>query len=262
MGILSALGPGCATKRAHKPTWLMTETDAGRYIAAALEDPSPDARRNALEHLAKSRYARHDTVLKACRIVVRTDRSDCVRCAAIRLLSASGDPSAAEVLVELFQSQTGSAAVIPGQQARVDAVRGIYRLARDGALSQEQENAVVALAARLLHQDESRDVQIAAATLLGEFPHLAVVNALISSLNTPDFGVVYHAERSLMHLTGVTHDHNPHEWRAWLAAADDPFARRGALDDQLAPTEPKNWWQRTGSSVKRVFSGFRPRQDG
>jgi hypothetical protein len=236
----------------------MSESDASRYVSIALDDPNPDTRRDTIEHLAETRFAQHDIVLDACRIVARTDPSESVRCAAVRLLSESGDPGAATTLIEILQSSGASARV--GERVRLTTVRGLERRARDKTVPPDKQDAAVAVAIRLLEEDPSRDVQIEAATLLGEFPRLAALNALISALNNGDFGVVYHAERSLMRLTGVSHDHDPHDWRAWLTQVEDPFANRGALDDQLTPVEPKNWWQRTTASMKRVLSGFRPKQ--
>ncbi len=238
----------------------MSESDASRYVSVALDDPNPDARRDAIECLAETRFAQDNIVVDACRIIACTDPSESVRCAAVRLLSESGRPEAATTLIEVLQSSRTSTSV--GERVRLTAVRGLEHMARNNVLPSDKQDAAVAVTIRLLEEDPSRDVQIAAATLLGEFPRLAAVNALISGLNHGDFGVVYHAERSLMRLTGVTHDHDPHDWRAWLAQVDDPFAKRGALDDQLTPVEPKSWWQRTSASMKRALSGFRPKQDG
>ena len=275
--------PGCSKMRFRKSPWLVTQRDAARYLEQALDHPSADVRRDALERLSETRFVAHETVLEACDIVARTDSSESVRCAAVRLLAGSRHPDVAETFLAILGNGGGGrhderseasrrGSEVPEilrfaqndvgrrtetqERVRLDAVRALYFLVRNDAVSQEQRDGVVAVAVRLLREERSRDLRIAAAMLLGEIPHTEALKALIAGLNHTDFGVVYHAERSLMRLTGVTNNHDSTAWRTWLASADAPFAMRGRLDSRLesqdAVTE-RHWWQRLTRSVRRAL---------
>lgn len=254
----AVLDGGCSRKRFHKNPWFVTEKDAARYLEDALEDPNADHRREAIERLSRTRYADHPTVAEACTIVARSDRSPSVRCAAIRLIAESRHPQTAETLLAILNTDDSDDVGL-SRRVRLNALRALYFLVRNAALPSEHQDAVVAAAVRLLGEDSSRDVRIAAALLLGEIPHVRGVNALVAALDHPDFGVVHHAERSLTRLTGVGHDRDPRAWRSWLASTDEPFAGRGKLDHVLEPSGEANWWQQLSTSVKRVLSGFRPK---
>lgn len=278
------LTAGCSRKRFHKNAWFVTQHDVARYLKKALDHESPDVRRDAIERLSKTRFADHDTVVDACDIIARTDGSQSVRCAAIRLIAESGRQNAAKTLLALLDpeatggtgglpagvqvSASGTRSELPvahrrtraGERVHVDALHGLYFLVRNGVVPAEQLQAVAAGAARHLREGESRDVRIAAARLLGEIPHMDVLSALITGLNHSDFGVVYTCERSLMRLTGVSHQHDPYAWRQWRTSTDEPFAMRGRLDHQLQPEATKHWWERMALSVKHAFLGFMPKR--
>ncbi len=235
-----AVGAGCARPRIHKSAWLVTEADAGRYVQTALEHPNADERRDAIAQLSKTRFADHEAVVDACGLVARTDTSASVRTAAIRVVAESLRPDAAKTLLRMFEADR--VAIAEMERVHVESLNGLYFLALNGAVGDGDDEAVTDLARQVLREDTSRDMKIAAARLLGRFPRLDGVNALIGALEHEDFGVVYHAERSLNELTGVRHQHDAAAWRAWVRSTDDHFAGRGRLDE-TAVVEA-NWWQR------------------
>lgn len=267
---------GCHGRRIHKSAWLVTERDAARYIQEALEADSADVRRDALVQIGKTRFCGHDTVVKACGLIARTDRSASVRSAAIRVVSESMCAESASMLVRVLErdERTGNGGRVGGagknrdssdvgvsadDRVLADALRGLYFLERNGAVDPAVQGEIVSAAVWHLSHGASRDVRIAAARVLGVYASVEAVDALVAALDDGDFGVVYHAERSLMRLTGVSHHHDTQAWRAWLAETDAPFAMRGRLNAKLEPPERLNWWQRMSKSMKRRMASFAPR---
>ncbi len=78
---------------------------------------------------------------------------------------------------------------------------------------------------------------------MGYFPRPDALEALLQALEQRDFGVCHAAEQSLMRLTGRTFNHDPLAWKAFIEEADDPFAQRGALDDELKGNTGGAWWR-------------------
>jgi hypothetical protein len=96
--------------------------------------------------------------------------------------------------------------------------------------------------------------------VLGYLRDEEALHALIAGLDQGDFGVQYECERSLMRMTGHTHDHDPWEWRQWVALTDDPFADAGRLDHELEKARP-NWFRRKWDSTRRGLNAFRPKRN-
>jgi len=250
---VSCVISGCGKHRLISTPWLLTEGDVARTLELSLDAPSADARRGALERLKDSRFVNHKTVLDACDVIARTDASPSVRCAAIAIVTASDRPKSIDTLVDLL-APAGENPAETFDRARLDATRGLAAKMRRGLVSAQKSNLVAAKASGLLHDDRSRDVRVAAARLLGDIASRESLTALIGGLNDPDFGVVYHSEQSLMHLTGMTHRYDAHAWQTWLGQSSDPFAKRGQLDDQLGSAPKPGWWTRMGTRVKSAFS--------
>ena len=249
---------GCSNQRFYKSPWLVTERDAARYLTDALEHENADVRREAIERLSKSRFIHHDLVVDACSTIARTDSSEAVRVAAVRLIAEAGRPDSAAVLLSILDEAsraTRHSGAGPGDWVTTEVLHALYFLKRNDPIKKIHRDRVVGTALRLLRGDPSREVRIAAAELLEVFPRRDVLDGLIAALDQRDFGVVYTVERSLKRLTGMTYDHDLNRWQDWLAAADDPFARRGELDDASQAEPEPNWWRRTVGSVRRAFTG-------
>ncbi len=224
----------------RKSPWLMTRGDAERYVQIAQDAPTADERRGALLHLAKTRYANDDDIFDAYVSIARSDPSVSVRCAAIRQVAESRRPVATDVLAEILIEAAGSQAWM---RVREDALNSLYFLQRNNAIAPGDEPHLAKLAKKILETDESRDARIAATRLLGEYQSREGLSALMGALRDPDFGVVYHAEKSLVRLTGVENGRSLRAWHAWLSETKDPFAGRPHLVEET-PSRP-NWWQRT-----------------
>lgn len=263
LGCLLLIGLGCnKTHHYYKHPTFVTQKDAVRYLQIALEGPLPDERREAVNHIALTRYLTHQVVLVGLDTIARTDTSDQVRSSALIALTQSGDPSAVETYLAILapeasprQARTASALL------RRDALAGAVVLLRNGELPDEWHPVLREAAIEFLVNDRHRDIRINAARALGFLPDSQVLEPLIAALNQRDFGVVYQSERSLMRLTGFTFDHDAIAWREWLASNQEPFAEAGRLDYQLEPKE-KNWWYRSVDSMKRNMATFRPKSKG
>ena len=254
--------PGCSGHRKlHKHPLFVTEADAANYLRQALVAQNADERREAIVRLSKTRYVSQDTVVRGFTLIAETDTSPSVRCAAIRGLGKSPEPQTVALLLSVLAKDDERPARVraPQDLVRAEASAVLGDRIRAGVDLEEHREAIRATAVRLLGTDLSRDVRMSAAELLGFFQELGVLEALIANLQQRDFGVVHECERSLMRLTGQTHDHDPVAWRSWLAQTDDPFADAGRLDGKLRRTEP-NWFRESWESTRRSLASFKPKK--
>lgn len=259
--VLGLALPACSGHRKpHKHPAFVTELDAAGYLCQALEAENPDRRREAIVRLSKTRHVNRDTVLRGFALIAETDPSSSVRCAAIRGLGKSCSPQAIEPLLRVLAAdgERDPGVVAPEALVRWDAVTVSVDLIKVGVDVGEHRDAVRTAAVRLLETDPSRDVRISAAELLGFFSDAGALDALIGGLKQRDFGVVCECERSLMRITGRTHDHDPVAWADWLHRTDDPFADVGRLDGQLSREQP-NWFRRSWKSTRRALASFKPK---
>ena len=239
-----ALTGGCnGSMRDHTHPQLLTEGDASDYVVQALEDPSPDQRRKAINRLAETRYVHEQSVLKALALVATSDPSQSVRTSAVMAMGRSADPIVAETSIDIIQGYLrGEARPAPDEAVRTAAVNDLMRMAKADALEPKDQGRAASLGIELLQSDRARNVRVAAAQLLGYCPRKETLFALADSLEQRDFGVCYEAERSLMRLTGRTFNHDAPSWRQFIASTEDPFADRGKLDHELDPPKPK-WYE-------------------
>ena len=243
------LTAGCQEKfRDKKHPRFLTSQDAAYYVGQALENPSPDLRRRAINRLGQTRYVTDPAVQEALALVAKTDRSQSVRTAAVSALSESTPHPACASLVEILRSNADQTGVAPPSAAvRAAAVKGLLCFAKAGGCPAGLENEIIDTGVRLLRSDRSRNVRLAVAQLLGYFPRPDVLHELIAALEQRDFGVCHEAERSLMRLTGRTFDHDPRAWREFLDDSEDPCCERGKLDHRLDPPRRK-WFGSLGGS--------------
>ncbi len=242
---------GCSrAKIRHKPGILVTRGDIAWYVRAVLEHGDADVRREAINVLANVRHP-DESIVDTFDLAARADPSDAVRCAAIRALGRHhGANAVATLLAILENSSRATDRRDASDKVRWEAINALLEQAHRADVDDRTPvedrfhatDAVRDTAMRLLASDPSRDVRLVAARLLGDYPSLETLHALIDALGQSDFGVVYEAERALTRLTGKTHGHRPASWKGWLASTSDPFAERGALDGTLDPRSPRRWW--------------------
>jgi hypothetical protein len=236
----------------------MSEQDCAACVEVALEAPSPDARREAVVHVAKTKYLTDPVVIRALATIARSDESASVRFASVRALTRAGEPADAEPLLAIALEDEDFEDPSDRRYGRIRAaaVQGLDTLSMTGAISDIEREECESIAIGLLRGHRARDVRIAAAAILRHSQSVATLNALIDALDQRDFGVVYESERSLIHLTGQCHNYSAVAWREWLASASDPFRDAGRLDYTLEP-EDEGWWDRTVDAARRTVAGFR-----
>lgn len=218
----------------YKPAFLASRADIAAYVRDALEHPSADVRRQAIQQIVQTNHADLPLVIDAFSLIARTDTSESVRCAAVRALAGRDAPQAVETMIAILGAAAGQSGVrAAGARLRWEAMQVLHARAQAGKVPETMRLSVRDIGMDRLNGDPSRDVRLTAAKLLGYDADVASVRALIGALWQNDFGVQYEAERSLMRLTGVTHNHDPTEWSRWIEATAEPFAQRGALDDRL-----------------------------
>lgn len=255
--------PGCSNPRKlHKHRAFVTEADAAAYLREALEAENADVRREAVVRLGETRHVRRTPVIDGLILVAETDTSASVRRAAIWALGESGSDRTLPTLLGLLadNERRDPGVRAPEESVRQEAMAAIAVAVADGADTSAYRHALQDTAVRLLAEDSSRDVRISSAQLLGYMRDEEALHALIAGLEQGDFGVVYECERSLMRMTGHTHDRDPWEWRQWVALTEDPFADAGRLDDQIQQGQ-RNWFQRNWDTTRRALASFGPKKD-
>ena len=175
--------------------------------ALQMEDiDSPDDRRQGINNLAKREFARRDPYTTRYRQIAANDENPQVRAAAIRALNLSRDASATPLFVKALGDENAL--------VRLEAVKALGNL--------PDPDAVDPLV-RIVRSDENKDVRIAAADALKHYKTLEVARVLIPLLGEQDFGVAWHARRSLRKLTGRDFAYDEAAWLALISGPENPL---------------------------------------
>ncbi len=240
LGCCAALsGMGCSehTKRTWKPR------SAEENFQAALEAASGDERRDAITRIAESGYATRDDAFAVFDTVARTDSVSQVRCVAVRALGQYSDARPVPTFLAVLGTQgpTPSQGALPADaHVRLETARSLLAFKKQGLLSAEEDAKALDAFLRLV-DDPDRGVRLIAIQALGEYRDTRVFAPLIKMLRVKDFAVADRAERSLIQLTGTTHNYDPQAWEQWLTATPDPFAHAGEQPPMTRPSGP-TWW--------------------
>ncbi|HOJ73831.1 MAG TPA: HEAT repeat domain-containing protein [Phycisphaerae bacterium] len=250
---LLILAVGCS--EADKRKWQHRTPEEN--FSTALESTNGDLRREAVVRIAESSYWASDDAFHVLDAVARTDPLSQVRCIAIRTLARYNDarpvgPLLAILTANPAASQPAEARALPGDDdVRWEAARALHEMQRKRLLSPEQESAACELYIQLQRSDPSRNVRIVSTKALGEFRDRRVFAPLIRSLRNPDFMIADSAERSLIALTGQSHQYDANAWNKWLEETPDPFAHAGE-----APTSQPagaDWWDQQDRAWRKFL---------
>jgi hypothetical protein len=243
------LPSGCSER--HKSTWRHQSRSENLHLA--LEDEHPDVRRDAVIRIGKSRYVDSEEAYQVLDAVARTDPADQVRCVAIRSFARYDDPRPVEPLLSILSATDTTGNAIPASDTvRWDTTTTLVELEEKGLIHGDQRDEVMRQLISLLASDSFRNVRLTAAAGLGSFQDRAVFPPLIEALRDPDFAIADQAERSLIRLTGTTHNYDPDEWNAWLAQQNDPFANAGHEPPTTRPPGP-SWWDKQKRAFRRAL---------
>jgi hypothetical protein len=100
-----------------------------------------------------------------------------------------------------------------------------------------------------MQSDDSVDVRLAAEDALRNFKDRPAAEALANGLGKSDIAEVQKCWESLRYMTGQNLPREPAAWDAFLASAEDPFARHGR-----PPPLPKGQSQRP--TITKGFGDF------
>jgi len=237
--------PGCSSS--HSGGWFRGRKTTQQWIDQALEAPTPDARRNGVEGLAQSGDAASEWAIKVFDTIARTDSDTMVRCAAVRALGQSPSADRVPLALKLIESGRKKQEDIRPAEGplRWEAAKMLLEIARTRAYDESQREPIVTVLIDAASKDRDRNVRLTAVAALGCFADRGVPEALIGVMEQEeDFALQHAAEKSLIILTGETHDHDARAWRAWLRSVKDPFERAGQTPEQLRPeNRPKQKWR-------------------
>jgi hypothetical protein len=166
--------------------------------ARTLADPdaSADELREAMLGLVRYDYGRKPPYTDAYAQFAEKSPDALVRASALRALNISRSPK-----TELFT------------QGLIDEAAAVRLEAAKALANVPDPSAAPALAGRAVDPREQLDVRIAAADALKHYEDPEPMRALVSLLESDDFGLVWQARRSLVTATGEDHGFDPLEWR-------------------------------------------------
>lgn len=169
---------------------------------------SPDRRRRAVNLLATAPWGGEEAYLRTYRLLV-DDPDPTVRAACLRALARHGQPEDVTIITPYLRDQTSF--------VRWEAANALERLHHPHAIDRLLP---------VLRDDEDRDVRMAAARALGQYPERRVFEALVGALTDREYAVVRQAQRSLRLLTGEDLGDRASAWLEWSDAQDDLFANQ------------------------------------
>jgi hypothetical protein len=198
-----------------------TGNTPGRYARMMEDDQSADLRRTGILRLVTDyEFARTDPYTKRYWQIAQGDPDYLVRVAAIRALNRARMPSVTPIAVRalddgnpLLRLEAAKAlANVPDEKAVPALIRHM-----DALIEVRGE------AGRPEQLQESRDVRVAAADALRNFPTRDVAKALTDALHDKDFEVSWQARKSLVLMTGHDFKYDQGSWREYFSKADKPF---------------------------------------
>lgn len=241
---------GCS--EADKRKWQYYTPE--QNFSTALDSTDGNLRREAVTRIGQSTYFTSADAFHVLDAAARTDPVAQVRCVAIRILGRYEDDRPTKTLLTILTaSGPGGEALEPTDDVRWDAAEALVSMQAKGLLNEQDQSAACQLFIQFLRSDRSRNVRVTAARALGEFKDRQVFPPLIEALRNKDFMIADNAERSLMALTGTTHDYDAEAWSQWLGRIDDPFSDAGKPVAATRPAAAPTWWDEQQRMWRRAI---------
>lgn len=191
-------------------TWNYSTGNTPIRFAKDLFSHDPDQRREAIYVLSDHYFGRKDPYTKYYAHMAESDVDPTVRAAGLRALNRSRDASATAVYVNALSDNS--------DWVRLEAVK---------ALANIPDLKGVPLLMKLLSDDkQTRDIRVACADALREYPQTDVAQALIRVLSDRDFGVAWQSRNSLNLLTGQDFGYDSSKWLTYMTLPTSPFMKR------------------------------------
>jgi hypothetical protein len=194
----------------------------GRYAQMMEDDKSPDNRRTGVLRLVSDYdFARKDPYTKRYWQIAQGDKSELVKVAAVRALNRSRQPSVTPIATNYLDDAN--------PLLRLEAAKALANIPDPKAVSALVRHLQVTIqvrgeAGRPELQQETRDVRLACADALRNFPNKDVAGALIDVLNEREFEISWQARKSLVLMTGHDFKYDQAKWREYLLTSD-PFGK-------------------------------------
>ena len=201
-------------------TYYLGETP-GHYAQMMEDEQSPDLRRTGVLRLVSDYdFARKDPYTKRYWQIAQGDPDPLVRVAAVRALNRSRQGSVTTIAIGYLDDVNPLLRLEAAKAlANVPDPKAIPALLRHLSAARE----IMGQFGRPETITESRDVRVACADALRNYPDKDVVKALVDSLNEKEFEVSWQARKSLVLLTGHDYRYDQLQWREYFLKADKPF---------------------------------------
>lgn len=250
LALLLATLPACSDGARRAWKW----RSPSQNYQAALEAPSADDRRMAVAAIGESDYVASDDAFSVLDAVARTDPSPHVRCVAVSAFTRYGDSRPVKTLLAVLQAtpESRTDALPANDELRDAAAFALADLTARGLVTGQDRDAALEIFLGLADARSPRSARITALRALASFRDRRVFAPLLTALRESDFCLADTAERSLIALTGTTHDYDPDVWNQWLANTADPFARAGEKPLATRPASP-SWWDQQTRKWRRLF---------
>jgi len=193
----------------------------GRYARMMEDDKSADNRRTGILTLAADfEFGRGEPYTKRYWQIAQGDSDSLVRAAAIRALNRSRD-------------HNGQAIYLKG----MDDANPLIRIESAKALANMPDPKAIPLLIKHLAPEydikgeggrpervgETRDIRLACADALRNFPEKDVAQKLVQVLKEKDFEIAWQARKSLVLMTGHDFRYDTEKWQEYLSKSANPF---------------------------------------
>ena len=200
--------------------YYMGETP-GHYAQMMEDEQSADQRRTGMLRLVSDYdFARKDPYTKRYWQIAQGDPDPLVRVAAVRALNRSRQTSVTPIAIR-YMDDTNPLLRLEAAKAlaNIPEPKAVPALTRHLAAAIE----VMGPAGRPESLPETRDVRVACADALRNYPDKDVAKSLVDALNEKEFEVSWQARQSLILMTGHDYRYDQSRWRDYFLKADKPF---------------------------------------
>ncbi len=241
---VSSFQVGCSSTRGRPWFAAMRPKASKDWLNMALDSEHPDDRRRGVIGLAKTSDGTSPWTVKVYDTIARTDADAMVRCAALRALLKVPNEDRVSTSLKLLNSVDVRHDDVRKASAPVrwGAAKLLLAVVHNHAFREDQQTEIVDVLVARTGMEQDYNVRMTLIDTLAYFPERPVLDALIGALDHDNFAVQHAAEMSLVAVTGVTHRHDPDQWRRWLSQVDDPFAHAGETPQELQAHRSKSRW--------------------
>jgi hypothetical protein len=193
----------------------------GKYARMMEDDQSPDLRRTGILRLVTDyEFARKEPYTRRYWQIAQGDPDYLVRVAAIRALDRSRSDTVTPIAINALDD--------PNPLLRLEAAKALANIPDQKAIPVliKHMNPIIEVrgeSGRIEAVQESRDVRVACADALRNFPNRDVTTALVDVLKDKDFEVSWQARKSLVLMTGHDFKYDQNAWRDYFSKAEKPF---------------------------------------